>query len=169
MANKGVGYLKVLLYHAGWESNNPIEIISEGLSKKKFAEVIADIDIDKLHTTRNWISQRISETGNNIQIALASRYKGKVVFHQQGNILKIVEPKKGVGYLKTCQMTISTPRFPGGSIYLTYFLCGKPAKFRNPKPQMNVEFVCGIHARSINKTYERIGSKLRCIPIPNKE
>ncbi len=44
-------------------------------------------------------------------------------------------------------------------------VCGKPARYIDPRPRMGVEYVCGIHARSIDAMYRRIGSNLRCIPI----
>jgi hypothetical protein len=43
--------------------------------------------------------------------------------------------------------------------------CGRLAKFRVPNPQMKVEYVCGIHARSINRMFEKTGQNIRCIPI----
>jgi hypothetical protein len=57
-----------------------------------------------------------------------------------------------------CQMTIGEWAFHNQG----YGKCGRTAKFRNPKPAMGVEFVCGIHARSLDTMYKRIGSKLRC-------
>ena len=63
---------------------------------------------------------------------------------------------------RRCQMTIdSTPK----SGWATYGKCGRPAKYRNPKPQMGVEYVCGIHRGSLDKFYERTGGDLRCIPL----
>lgn len=64
-----------------------------------------------------------------------------------------------------CQMTISLPEFPGSKLYFVCCLCGRPAKFRNPKPEMKVEYVCGIHARSLDKLFERTGQKYRCEPL----
>ena len=43
--------------------------------------------------------------------------------------------------------------------------CDRPAKFRVPKPKMGVVYVCGIHARSINRMFEKTGQNIRCIPI----
>ena len=43
-----------------------------------------------------------------------------------------------------------------------YEKCNRPAKFRAPESRMGVEFVCGIHARSLDKMYERIGKSIRC-------
>jgi hypothetical protein len=59
-----------------------------------------------------------------------------------------------------CQMTMES-----GDPWPIYAKCGKPAKYRNPNPQMGVEYMCGIHAKSLNMTYRRIGSDLRCIPL----
>ena len=64
-----------------------------------------------------------------------------------------------------CQMTISLPEFPGSNTSIVYCSCDKPAKFRNPKPEMGVKYVCGIHERSLNLTFERIGRNQRCLPI----
>ena len=62
-----------------------------------------------------------------------------------------------------CQMTISPgTEFPGGSGKPVYCKCNKPAKFISPKVIMGVKYLCGIHARSVNKMYERTGQKLRC-------
>ena len=64
-----------------------------------------------------------------------------------------------------CQMTVGkyddVSGFDGGR-------CSKPAKFSVPKPQMGVEYVCGIHARSLNIMFERVGSSRRCPPLNNK-
>lgn len=60
--------------------------------------------------------------------------------------------------MKTCQMTVSY--FDCGTEH--FHQCGKPAKYKNPKPEMGVNFICGIHARSLNKMFERIESDLRC-------
>ena len=62
----------------------------------------------------------------------------------------------------TCQMTISWGTYGKDSIHLSYGKCNKPAKYKNPKPKMGVEYICGIHARSLDKTYERIGQITRC-------
>ena len=62
-------------------------------------------------------------------------------------------------------MTVDTTP---NDIWPTYEKCGRPAKFRVPHPKMKVEFVCGIHAQSINKTLERIGSNDRCILLNQK-
>lgn len=64
-----------------------------------------------------------------------------------------------------CQMTVSLGTFGEGSHWESYGECGKPAKFKLSNPVMGVEYVCGIHARSLNKTYERIGKPDRCIPL----
>jgi hypothetical protein len=61
-----------------------------------------------------------------------------------------------------CQMTIdTTPK----RMWPHYAPCGKPAKYKTPKPEMQVEYVCGIHANSLNKMYIRIGDKTRCVPL----
>jgi len=72
----------------------------------------------------------------------------------------------------TCQMTVSSPTFMidgKGSGYDVYGKCGKPVKFRVPNPTMGVEYVCGVHARSLDKMFKRIGSDLRCIPLNDDE
>jgi hypothetical protein len=59
-------------------------------------------------------------------------------------------------------MTIDfTPK----SNWATYGKCNKPAKFKVPNPKMGVEYVCGIHARSLDKMFERTGQNIRCLPI----
>lgn len=62
-------------------------------------------------------------------------------------------------------MTISWDTFGTNTGWESYGKCGKPAKYRNPEPDMGVEFVCGVHARSINKFYERVGKEIRCVPL----
>lgn len=66
--------------------------------------------------------------------------------------------------MKTCQMTMDFTPKAGWS---TFGKCGKPAKYRVPNPQMKVEYVCGIHARSINIMNKRLGRPL-CIPLEEK-
>ena len=68
-------------------------------------------------------------------------------------------------YQRTCQMTIEFNLYPDSTTMKGYGKCNKPAKFKNPKPQMGVEYVCGIHARSINRMFERISNSERCLPI----
>ena len=65
--------------------------------------------------------------------------------------------------MKVCQMTIGG--WDSVTLSESYGKCGRPAKFKNPTPKMGVEFVCGIHARSLDKMYERTGSKLRCLKL----
>ena len=43
-----------------------------------------------------------------------------------------------------------------------YGKCGRPAKYKVPKPEMGIEFVCGIHANSLDKMYQRTGQSIRC-------
>ena len=62
-----------------------------------------------------------------------------------------------------CQMTKES--YPIAAYRYDHVTCGKPAKFKVPNPQMGVEYVCGIHARSINKMFERTNQDIRCIPI----
>lgn len=62
-----------------------------------------------------------------------------------------------------CQMTIGEYDFVSGNA--GYGKCPHPAKFINPKPQMGVKYVCGIHAHSIDKMFERTGQNIRCTPI----
>ncbi len=64
-----------------------------------------------------------------------------------------------------CQMTVSFKKFNTESSPLLYDRCGSPAKYRVPNPKMGVEFVCGIHANSLNKLFKRTGSDLKCVPI----
>jgi len=66
--------------------------------------------------------------------------------------------------MKTCQMTMGSYSIVAGRS-LGSERCGRPAKFKVPNPQMNVEYVCGIHARSIDKMFQRTGQSIRCIPI----
>ncbi len=65
--------------------------------------------------------------------------------------------------MKRCQMTVGEWGFVSRGE--GYGRCGKPAKFKNPKPEMRVEYICGIHANSLNKMYERTGQTTRCEPI----
>ena len=60
-----------------------------------------------------------------------------------------------------CQMTVEKYDAVGSG----YTQCGRPVKFRVPEPEMKVEFVCGIHARSLNIMSERIGRDKRCQPL----
>jgi hypothetical protein len=70
---------------------------------------------------------------------------------------------------KLCQMTISFPTYDiDHPIDFSYGKCCKPAKFINPEPKMGVKYVCGIHARSINSFYKRIGRNLQCESIENE-
>ena len=62
--------------------------------------------------------------------------------------------------MKRCQMTMETD-----FVSHTSAKCDRPAKFRVPKPQMQVEYVCGIHALSLNRMFEKTGQNMRCIPI----
>lgn len=61
-----------------------------------------------------------------------------------------------------CQMTIEADFISGRFDNLK---CDRPAKFRNPQPKMGVKYVCGIHARSLDKMYERTGQSIRCKPL----
>jgi len=61
-----------------------------------------------------------------------------------------------------CQMTIESDFISGRYDSLK---CDKPAKFKVPNPKMGVQYVCGIHARSLDKMFERTGQKLRCLPL----
>lgn len=63
---------------------------------------------------------------------------------------------------KTCQMTIAGDFVSGRYSSLK---CDRPAKFRVPNPKMGVEYVCGIHARSLDKMFERTEQNTRCIPL----
>ena len=69
---------------------------------------------------------------------------------------------------KRCQMTVSWNTFGDKNDkagYQSYGKCDKPAKYEVPHPTMGVQFVCGIHAHSLDKTFIRIGSKDMCIAI----
>jgi hypothetical protein len=59
-----------------------------------------------------------------------------------------------------CQMTTGNK-----TLITEYARCGKPAKFRNPKPSMGVEFLCGTHAHSVDALYKRTNQNLECIPL----
>ena len=61
---------------------------------------------------------------------------------------------------KYCQMTIGEYDFVSGDA--GYSKCSKPAKYKIPHPKMGVEYVCGIHANSLNKMFKRIGSEEKC-------
>ncbi len=57
-----------------------------------------------------------------------------------------------------CQMTVGEYNW-----YQEAEKCNRPAKFKVPgKPKMGIEFVCGIHARSLNLMFERTGQTIRC-------
>jgi hypothetical protein len=62
--------------------------------------------------------------------------------------------------MRLCQMTVGEYNLVSGS--KGYGKCNRPAKFKIP-PQMGVEFVCGIHANSLNKMYERTHQHIRCV------
>ena len=61
-----------------------------------------------------------------------------------------------------CQMTVEGLY---SAVTTDYYECGRPAKFIVPKPEMGVEYVCGIHARSLDLMYKRTGQELRCQPL----
>ncbi|MBA7588381.1 hypothetical protein ES708_30437 [subsurface metagenome] len=79
---------KVRSFNAGTNDNNPIHAVGI-MSMERFIDIVARVDIDHLHTSRNWIRERTSDTGNKIDVALAEKYRGQVVFHQKGLILAI--------------------------------------------------------------------------------
>ena len=64
--------------------------------------------------------------------------------------------------LKKCQMTVSCSDGCGDT---SYGKCNRPVKYRVPYVAMNVEYVCGIHARSLDKLYKRTGQNIQCIPL----
>lgn len=64
--------------------------------------------------------------------------------------------------MKKCQMTIS---YDTGLGCDGYEKCNRPAKFKAPEAAMNVEFVCDIHARSLDKMYKRTGQNIKCLPL----
>jgi hypothetical protein len=65
---------------------------------------------------------------------------------------------------RNCQMTMGYDSLVAGRSVGTE-RCNRPAKFRVPQPKMGVEFVCGIHARSLDKMFERTEQNIRCIPL----
>lgn len=65
-----------------------------------------------------------------------------------------------------CQMTVGEYDFVSGSA--GYGKCSRPAKFVAPEVKMGVRYVCGIHARSLNLMYERVGKTIRCQPLTRK-
>ncbi len=67
--------------------------------------------------------------------------------------------------MRKCQMTIS---YDTGLGCDGYGKCGRPAKFKAHEVAMNVEFVCGIHARTLDKFYKRTGKNIRCLPLEVK-
>lgn len=62
-----------------------------------------------------------------------------------------------------CQMSIGSDFISGRYERIP---CDRPAKFKNPKVQMGIEYVCGIHASSLNKMYKRINQNIECVPLP---
>ena len=64
-----------------------------------------------------------------------------------------------------CQMTVEFGTYGKDSISRSYGKCNKPAKYRTPETKMCVTHVCGVHARSLDAMYKRIGSSKRCIPL----
>jgi hypothetical protein len=70
--------------------------------------------------------------------------------------------------MHTCQMTIGWDAFPGAG-FRSYGKCNRPAKYRNPRPSMGVEFICGVHARSLDTMYKRTGQNLKCVPLAKEE
>lgn len=51
--------------------------------------------------------------------------------------------------------------------YGNYCQCNKPAKFITPTKVLGrYMYLCGIHARSFNKVYEK-SNKKKCIPLEN--
>ena len=64
-------------------------------------------------------------------------------------------------------MTIGEYDFVSGSA--GYSKCNRPAKFKVPEPSMGIEFVCGIHARSLNTMYRHIGRNIKCLPLKEED
>lgn len=64
--------------------------------------------------------------------------------------------------MRTCQMTMEYDCTVGRSSHVN---CDRPAKFKVPNPQMRVEYVCGIHARSLNRMFEKTNQNIRCMPL----
>lgn len=48
-------------------------------TKAEFVEAVAVLDSDHTHATRNWISRRVSETGNNLLVKLATEYPNRII------------------------------------------------------------------------------------------
>jgi len=65
-------------------------------------------------------------------------------------------------YQYKCQITIESDFISGRYDSLK---CDKPAKFINPNPQMGVQYVCGIHANSLDKMFKRTGQNIKCLPL----
>jgi hypothetical protein len=100
----------------------------------------------------NEIVIRQHDTGRNIWFYTASGYQ----VSSNGYVHKII----------TCDMTVEYDVYPDMKYFpKSAMKCGRPAKFKNPYPNMNVAYVCGIHARSLNKLYVRIGNLQHCIPL----
>ena len=83
-----------------------------------------------------------------------------VYLMQRGDAMTDQEIKEK---LAKCQMTVGNWSLVSGCN--GYSKCGRPAKYRVPYVAMHVEYVCGIHARSLDKMYERTGQNIRCIPL----
>lgn len=67
--------------------------------------------------------------------------------------------------MKRCDMTMGNY-----TVLYNYYICGKPAKFKSPEKIFGrIYFLCGLHANSVNKTYIRKKSPLRCIPLTKEE
>ena len=66
-----------------------------------------------------------------------------------------------------CQMTVQYELYPELRCFseIGYCKCNRPAKFRVPTPFMGVEYVCGMHARSVDATYRRVKVSDRCIKL----
>jgi len=69
--------------------------------------------------------------------------------------------------MRKCQMTMDV-NYTGAGRFESV-KCDRPAKFKSPKPEMRVEYVCGIHAGSLNKMFERTGQKVRCLPLKEEQ
>ena len=66
---------------------------------------------------------------------------------------------------RLCNMTIGIYDIVAGHKSASFAKCCRPAKFINPRPQMGILYVCGIHARSLDKMFVRTGQGVRCLKI----
>jgi len=68
--------------------NRPIRAVGK-INKSDFIKIVQGVDMDRCHTSYNWIRRRTGRTGNEIDIALAEKYQGQVVFYQDRKVLRV--------------------------------------------------------------------------------